>query len=141
VGLGAFGEGREREYAMAVLRSFPPVPGASGDDSSVDDSSFTADGEVEVCVDLLPLARVEERVYAHAHGHDERERRGIQTGRVSSRPETADVPTPVVDVLAQTHATLTPALADAIWHVAKAPAVERFVDEHSADFYLMDSAV
>ncbi|KAJ7301264.1 heterotrimeric G-protein alpha subunit, GPA3-like protein [Mycena albidolilacea] len=64
-----------------------------------------------------------------------------KTGRVSSRPETADVPTPVVDVLAQTHATLTPALADAIWHVAKAPAVERLVDEHSADFYLMDSAV
>ncbi|KAJ7795409.1 heterotrimeric G-protein alpha subunit, GPA3-like protein [Mycena olivaceomarginata] len=69
-----------------------------------------------------------------------RRRRDIQTGRVSSRP-TADVPTPVVDALAQTHATLTPALADAIWHVAKAPAVEKFVDEHSADFYLMDSAV
>jgi hypothetical protein len=139
VGLGAFGEGREREYAIALLRSFPSVPGVPGDDSSVDDSSFT-DDEVEVCVDPPPLTRVEERVYAHAHAHDERERRGIQTGRVSSRP-TADVPTPVVDALAQTHATLTPALADAIWHVAKAPAVEKFVDEHSADFYLMDSAV
>ncbi|KAF8183299.1 guanine nucleotide binding protein, alpha subunit [Mycena galopus ATCC 62051] len=46
----------------------------------------------------------------------------------------------VVDVLAQTHAVLTPALADAIWHVARAPAVERLVDEHPAKFYLMDSA-
>ncbi|KAJ7212758.1 heterotrimeric G-protein alpha subunit, GPA3-like protein [Mycena haematopus] len=46
----------------------------------------------------------------------------------------------VVDVLAQTHAVLTPALADAIWHVARAPAVERLVDEHPAEFYLMDSA-
>ncbi|KAJ7899672.1 heterotrimeric G-protein alpha subunit, GPA3-like protein [Mycena leptocephala] len=39
-----------------------------------------------------------------------------------------------------THAVLTPALADAIWHVARAPAVERLVDEHPAEFYLMDSA-
>jgi hypothetical protein len=43
-------------------------------------------------------------------------------------------------VLAQTHAVLTPALADAIWHVARASAVEKLVDEHPADFYLMDSA-
>ena len=70
---------------------------------------------------------------AYALAHDEHERRVIQTGRVSARPGTAEVPTPVVDVL-------TPALADAIWHVAKTPAVERFVDEHSADFYLIDSA-
>ncbi|KAF7332888.1 Heterotrimeric G-protein alpha subunit, GPA3-like protein [Mycena venus] len=140
VGLGAFGEGREREYAMAVLRAFPPVPGAPGDDSSVDDSSFTDDGEIEIGVDPVPFTRVEERAYAHAHAHDERERRGIQTGRVSARPGTAEVPTPAADVLAQTHAVLTPALADAIWHVSKAHAVERLVDEHSADFYLMDSA-
>ncbi|KAJ7302704.1 hypothetical protein DFH08DRAFT_794375 [Mycena albidolilacea] len=33
-----------------------------------------------------------------------------------------------------------PVLADAIWHVARAPAVEKLVDEHLADFYLMDSA-
>ncbi|KAJ7166276.1 heterotrimeric G-protein alpha subunit, GPA3-like protein [Mycena filopes] len=43
-------------------------------------------------------------------------------------------------VLAQTHAVLTPALADAIWHVARAPAVERLVDDHPGEFYLMDSA-
>ncbi|KAJ6452577.1 heterotrimeric G-protein alpha subunit, GPA3-like protein [Mycena sanguinolenta] len=65
---------------------------------------------------------------------------GGKTGRVSARPATAEMPTPVSDVLAQTHATLTPALADAIWHVARAPAVERLVDDHPADFYLMDSA-
>ncbi|KAJ7889881.1 heterotrimeric G-protein alpha subunit, GPA3-like protein [Mycena olivaceomarginata] len=40
----------------------------------------------------------------------------------------------------ETHAVLTPALADAIWHVARAPAVEKFVDEHPADLNLMDSA-
>ncbi|KAJ7016331.1 guanine nucleotide binding protein, alpha subunit [Mycena alexandri] len=39
-----------------------------------------------------------------------------------------------------THAVLTPALADAIWNVARAPAVERFVDDHPGEFYLMDSA-
>ncbi|KAJ7917636.1 heterotrimeric G-protein alpha subunit, GPA3-like protein [Mycena leptocephala] len=65
--------------------------------------------------------------------------RGIQTGRVSARPGTADGPDTHA-VLAQTHAVLTPALADAIWHVARAPAVERLVDEHPAEFYLMDSA-
>ncbi|KAJ7083887.1 heterotrimeric G-protein alpha subunit, GPA3-like protein [Mycena epipterygia] len=35
-----------------------------------------------------------------------------------------------------TNAMLTPALADAIWHIARAPAVERLLDE----FYLIDSA-
>ena len=95
------------------------------------------EGEIEVGVDPVPFTRVEEHAYAYAH--DERKRRGIQTGRVSARPGTAEVPSPVVDVLAQTHAVLTPALADAIWPVAEAPVVERLVDEHSADFYLMYS--
>ncbi|KAJ7351429.1 G-protein alpha subunit [Mycena albidolilacea] len=62
----------------------------------------------------------------------------LPTGRVSARPGTAEGPTPAAAVLAQTHAVLTPALADAIWHVARAPAVEKLVDEHPADFYLMD---
>ncbi|KAJ7192815.1 heterotrimeric G-protein alpha subunit, GPA3-like protein [Mycena pura] len=44
------------------------------------------------------------------------------------------------DVLAQTHAVLTPALADAIWHVSRVPAIERVADEQSTEFYLMDSA-
>ncbi|KAJ6506051.1 heterotrimeric G-protein alpha subunit, GPA3-like protein [Mycena vulgaris] len=34
---------------------------------------------------------------------------------------------------------LTPALADAIWHVARMPAIEWLL-EHPTDFYLMDSA-
>ncbi|KAF7362589.1 Heterotrimeric G-protein alpha subunit [Mycena venus] len=91
---GAFVEGREREYAMAVLRA-----------------------------------------------HDEREQRGIQTGRVSTHPGTADVPTPAAHVLAQpqTHAPY--------WRIRygtsqrRPPTVERLVDEHSADFSLIDSAV
>ncbi|KAJ7762710.1 hypothetical protein B0H14DRAFT_2633898 [Mycena olivaceomarginata] len=48
--------------------------------------------------------------------------------------------TPAAAVLAQTHAVLTPALADAIWHVARPPAVEKLVDEHPADFHLMDTS-
>jgi hypothetical protein len=131
VGLGAFDEGIEREYAMAVLTAFPPVPGAPGDDSSVDGSDEGYDssvdnwdeGDIEVGVDPIPFTRVEEHAYAASAGLG-----------------TAEVPTPVVDVFAQTQAVLTPALADAIWHVASAPAVERFVDEHSADSYLIDSA-
>ncbi|KAJ7618508.1 putative G protein alpha subunit GNA-3 [Roridomyces roridus] len=43
-------------------------------------------------------------------------------------------------VLTQTHTLLTPALADAIWHISRSPAVERAVDEHPGEFYLMDSA-
>jgi energy-coupling factor transporter ATP-binding protein EcfA2 len=122
------------------------------------------DGEIEVGVDPVPFTRVEERgkspyaEYPSLGGDRERygslplplpserdrrgiqtERRGIQTGRVSARPGTADGPDTHA-VLAQTHAVLTPALADAIWHVARAPAVERLVDEHPAEFYLMDSA-
>jgi hypothetical protein len=120
VGLGAFDEGIEREYAMAVLTAFPPVPGTPGDDSSVDGSD---EGDIEVGIDPIPFTRVKEHAYAASAGLG-----------------TAEMPTPVVDVFAQTHAVLTPALANAIWHVASAPAVERFVDENSADSYLMDSA-
>ncbi|KAF7337370.1 Heterotrimeric G-protein alpha subunit [Mycena sanguinolenta] len=63
-----------------------------------------------------------------------------ETGRVSACPTTVETRTPVSDVFAQTHAVLTPALADAIWHVTRVPAVERLVDEHPAEFYLMDGA-
>ncbi|KAJ6540445.1 hypothetical protein B0H19DRAFT_1269026 [Mycena capillaripes] len=34
---------------------------------------------------------------------------------------------------------LTPALADAIWHISSVPVVRRVTDEHPAEFYLMDS--
>ncbi|KAJ7787946.1 G-protein alpha subunit-domain-containing protein [Mycena olivaceomarginata] len=65
--------------------------------------------------------------------------RGIPTGCLSARPGTAEGSRPLLPCW-QTHAVLTPALADAIWHVARAPAVEKLVDEHPADFHLMDSA-
>ncbi|KAJ7049063.1 G-protein alpha subunit-domain-containing protein, partial [Mycena amicta] len=39
-----------------------------------------------------------------------------------------------------THAVLTPALADAIWHISRLPAVEKMVDDRPGEFYLMDSA-
>ncbi|KAJ6460180.1 guanine nucleotide binding protein, alpha subunit [Mycena sanguinolenta] len=190
VGLGAFsdegGERSEREYARAVLRAFPPVPGAGeevglggewgGDGSSSVEmesdgteagsygyTSTIATSEIEVGVDPVPFTRADYERARYAERERDRERGGYieqraygsfsgvpvantsyggggKTGRVSARPATAEMPTPVSDVLAQTHATLTPALADAIWHVARAPAVERLVDEHPADFYLMDSA-
>ncbi|KAJ7899689.1 G-protein alpha subunit [Mycena leptocephala] len=50
------------------------------------------------------------------------------------------MPTAATDVLTQTCAALTPALADAIWHISRAPAVVRVADEHPSEFYLMDSA-
>ncbi|KAJ7883083.1 heterotrimeric G protein alpha subunit 2 [Mycena leptocephala] len=59
---------------------------------------------------------------------------GIQPWRLSAGPGTADAE-------AQTNVILTPGLADAIWHVARAPAVERLLDEHPAEFYLMDNAL
>ncbi|KAJ6556395.1 heterotrimeric G-protein alpha subunit, GPA3-like protein [Mycena capillaripes] len=89
----------------------------------------------------------------HQAGFDVRERTEYRTtiyknvldsagtlARVVRRVGLGKAPTPAADVLAQTHAKLTPALADAIWHVARAPAVERLVDEHPGEFYLMDSA-
>ncbi|KAJ7459635.1 heterotrimeric G protein alpha subunit A [Mycena galericulata] len=39
----------------------------------------------------------------------------------------------------ETNAMLSPALADAMWHVARIPAVERLLDEHPAEFYSMDT--
>jgi hypothetical protein len=59
---------------------------------------------------------------------------GIQPWRLSVRPGTADAE-------AQTNVILTPGLADAIWDVAHAPAVERLLDEHPAEFCLMDNAL
>jgi guanine nucleotide-binding protein subunit alpha len=59
---------------------------------------------------------------------------GIQPWDLGARPGTADAE-------AQTNVTLTPGLADAIWHVARAPAVERLLDEHPAEFCLMDNAL
>ncbi|KAJ7465810.1 heterotrimeric G-protein alpha subunit, GPA3-like protein [Mycena galericulata] len=39
-----------------------------------------------------------------------------------------------------THAVLTPALVDAVWHIWRAPAVVRVADEYLTEFHLMDSA-
>ncbi|KAJ7023913.1 putative G protein alpha subunit GNA-3 [Mycena alexandri] len=123
------------------------------------DTSESGRGEVEVGVDPVPFTRASSSLDAayttdSASYNTEYAARGGQTGRISTRPGTpgdsasaARFPSPFAqgqaqqaDVLAQTHAVLTPALADAIWHVARAPAVERFVDDHPGEFYLMDSA-
>ncbi|KAJ6596186.1 heterotrimeric G-protein alpha subunit, GPA3-like protein [Mycena vulgaris] len=65
----------------------------------------------------------------------------LEKGEQAHAARLLAAPTPAADVLAQTHAVLTPALAEAIFQVAKAQAVERLVDEHPAEFYLMDSAL
>ncbi|KAJ7652801.1 putative G protein alpha subunit GNA-3 [Mycena polygramma] len=151
-GQGGGGAGKMRAYAESVIRAFPPVRGARDDPSAADDldselgyselghsisSSMDGDTDVEIGLDPVPFTRADERQYDYA-------RSGLTTPLSpysQARPTTADrSTTPAADVLAQTHATLTPALADALWHVARAPAVQRMVDENPADFYLMDSA-
>ncbi|KAJ7723127.1 putative G protein alpha subunit GNA-3 [Mycena metata] len=135
------------------------TPGYSYSDT--DTTATSSDrGEVEVGVDPVPFTRGSNSLDSASYAPDTPDsssytdytRGGIQTGRVSARPGTGDssrFTSPFAgagqaqqnaDVLAQTHAKLTPALADAIWHVARAPAVERFIDEHPGEFYLMDSA-
>ncbi|KAJ7798595.1 hypothetical protein B0H14DRAFT_3492405 [Mycena olivaceomarginata] len=61
---------------------------------------------------------------------------GYPHGVLVCPPRNGGGVTPAAAVLAQTHAVLTPALADAIWHVARAPAVEKLVDEHRPTFIL-----
>ncbi|KAJ7083902.1 G-protein alpha subunit [Mycena epipterygia] len=82
------------------------------------------------------LARVVRRVGVDVLEEGERAHATLLLAAFPAARRT-EVPTPAVDVLSQTaNAILTPALADAIWHVARAPAVERLLEE----FYLMDSA-
>ncbi|KAJ6596622.1 heterotrimeric G protein alpha subunit C [Mycena sp. CBHHK59/15] len=76
------------------------------------------------------LARVMHCVGVQALGCDAQGGAGVILA--AAMPGTAEAPT---------HAVLTPALADAIWHVARDPLVERAVDEHPDGFYLMDSAL
>ncbi|KAJ7083886.1 guanine nucleotide binding protein, alpha subunit [Mycena epipterygia] len=117
VGIGALEEG-ERAHAALLLAAFPAAGAADEDDGEA----------VEVGVD--PVTECE-RVQEGEEGM------GIQPGRLSARPGTAEAEalTPAADVLSQTNAMLIPVLADAIWHIARAPAVERLLDE----FYLRDS--
>ncbi|KAF7359644.1 Heterotrimeric G-protein alpha subunit, GPA3-like protein [Mycena venus] len=120
VGLAALGE-EEREWARAVLRAFPVEPGARGMGDGERESKEVGGtdedgtrGSVEVGLDPVPFTLAEERTRSRSPYF--------------------------YDGLAQTHAVLTPALADAIWHVARVPAVERLVDENPAEFCLIDSA-
>ncbi|KAJ7254741.1 heterotrimeric G-protein alpha subunit, GPA3-like protein [Mycena rebaudengoi] len=58
---------------------------------------------------------------------------GVESG-MDARPGTAEAEAPT-----QTSTMLTPALADAIWHVARTQTVERLL-EHPTEFHLMDNA-
>ncbi|KAJ7083894.1 guanine nucleotide binding protein, alpha subunit [Mycena epipterygia] len=111
VGVGALEEG-ERAHAALLLAAFP----AAGVTDKEDDGEA-----VEVGADPLAMA--------------ERECEQEREEGMRIQPGTGDAEAPT-DMLSQTNAMLTPALADAIWHVARAPAIERLFDE----FYLMDSA-
>ncbi|KAJ7049055.1 G-protein alpha subunit [Mycena amicta] len=131
-------EGEEvRRFVGVLLGAFPAgtTLGVTGLDEMDGDGSTTSgsltgtlgtlDGSaVEVGVDPVPFTR--DGGYAG----------GMPLGRV---PTATDSPL-AADVLAQTHAVLTPALADAIWHISRLPAVEKMVDDHPGEFYLMDSA-
>ncbi|KAJ6596198.1 heterotrimeric G-protein alpha subunit, GPA3-like protein [Mycena vulgaris] len=123
VGVGRLEEG-EQAHAARLLAAFPAVARPVGREEGEEGDDF------EVGIDPVPFTRPDER--EHEQGG------GIQAERGERAAGTADV-------LAQTHAVLTPvltpALADAIFHVAKAQAVEQLLDEHPAEFYLMDNAL
>jgi hypothetical protein len=88
-------------------------------------SAPSEDDDVDVGADPVPFTRM---------GGDSEYHGGMSLGRVGSmRHETSHV-------LAQTHAVLSPALADAVWHIWRALAVDRVVDEHPTELYPMDSA-
>ncbi|KAJ7892545.1 heterotrimeric G-protein alpha subunit, GPA3-like protein [Mycena olivaceomarginata] len=91
-------------------------------------------------------------------GYDERERNEYRTAiyknvldcvgmlaRVVRRAGISSLPENVKrlgtsDILAQTHAVLTPALVDAVWKIWCSCTEERAADEHLAEFNLMDSS-
>ncbi|KAF7332155.1 Heterotrimeric G-protein alpha subunit [Mycena kentingensis (nom. inval.)] len=129
-------EGEEvRKYVGVLLSAFPTRimdPGGDSDaDGSTTSGSWTGtvgtldSSAVEVGVDPVPFTR-------DGYGG------GMPLGRTPTNT-VGDGPLDA-DVLAQTHAVLTPALADAIWHLCRLPAVEEMTDGHPGEFYLMDSA-
>ena len=88
------------------------------------ESWYTAFHSVDECVTQVPFTRT---------GSDTEYHGGMPLGRISSAHETSSV-------LAQEHAVLTPALAEAVWHILRAPAVECLADEHPTEFCVTDSA-
>jgi hypothetical protein len=127
VGVGALAEG-ERPHAALLLAAFPAAGAAdkNGDDEVVEDG-----------LDPVMFTHTAER------GLEREENMGIEPGRLRARPGTAEVEAsaPAVDVRAQMNVMLSPGLADAIWHVARTPAVGRLLHEHPAEFYSMESTL
>ncbi|KAF7320630.1 Heterotrimeric G-protein alpha subunit [Mycena chlorophos] len=138
-----------RRYVGVLLAAFPyatgPGLGVDESDGSTTSGSLvssagtstlgTLDGEVEVGVDPAPF----KREGSGGGGANGVLVGGMPLGRIPTNEYRDGFPL-AADVLAQTHAVLTPALADAIWHISRLPTVEKMVDDHPAEFYLMDSA-
>ncbi|KAF7368473.1 Heterotrimeric G-protein alpha subunit, GPA3-like protein [Mycena venus] len=124
IGVAALPED-DRAHAVLLLRAFPRAA-AVGEDENVDTLGGEGGSEIElgydpaeVGVDPVPFTRT-----------DNDEDRGGTSA--AAQPLTL----PAMDV----HAVLTPELADAIWYIARVPAIERVMDEHPVEFYLMDNA-
>ncbi|KAJ7029900.1 G-protein alpha subunit-domain-containing protein [Mycena alexandri] len=121
VGLGALPEDMQ-VHAMVLLVAFPAP---DGDDEKSNSETETESVESASEISVLHSGEAAIGPFTRRRNHESGEYHlGISTA---------------ADVLPQTHAMLTPTLADAIWHISRVPAVGRVVDEHPADFYLMDS--
>ncbi|KAF7304019.1 Heterotrimeric G-protein alpha subunit [Mycena indigotica] len=130
-------EGEEvRRLVGVLLSAFPTVTmGPVGLEGETDIEGSTTSGSLTGTLGTLDSSGVEVGLDPVPFTRDGGYLGGMPLGRIP----TTDSPH-AADVLAQTHAVLTPALADAIWHISRLPVVEKMVDDHPADFYLMDSA-
>ncbi|KAF7296914.1 Heterotrimeric G-protein alpha subunit [Mycena indigotica] len=135
-------EGDEvRRLVGELLSAFPtvtPLDGSGlpmGGDGETDIDISTTSGSLTETLGTLDDSGVEIGLDPVPFTRDGRYLAGMPLGRIP----TTESPF-AAEVLAQTHAVLTPALADAIWHISRLPVVEKMVDDNPGDFYLMDSA-
>ncbi|CAK5278944.1 unnamed protein product [Mycena citricolor] len=124
------GGGDGRVWAEMILDAFPAPADFDALYHGEDEASTVGHGSLDVGIDPIPWTR-----------NDEERRPSAAEMILGRRPSSTDVvPADAAEVFAQTHAVLTPLLADAIHYIARHPVVEKVVDENPADFYLMDSA-
>jgi energy-coupling factor transporter ATP-binding protein EcfA2 len=152
-------ESAESGSWITAMDSVDPVPFADAESNaeaemeSVESGSWiTAIESVDVDIDPAPFMDVESNIgteiesvesgsWITAFGSvdmvprsDSEYHGGMLLGRVGSKRLGTS------DILAQTHAVLTPALVDAVWNIWCSCTEERAADEHLAEFNLMDSS-